>query len=67
MVAWLPAITPSAPNKALQVNWLTSVLPAITAEGYLAFIIELLGIIIFSGLKQPSFKGILLPTRVLNT
>ena len=67
IVAWLPAITPRAPNNALHVNWLTSVLPAITAEGYFAFIIELSGIFIFIGLKQPSFNGMFLPTNVLNT
>ena len=58
---------PSAPNKALQVAWETSVFPATTAAPGMGDKNVPGGIISFSGFRQPSFSGISSPTKQRNT
>ena len=63
MVAWAEAQAPSAASRALQVTWLTSVLPATTAAPGSGERKVPDGTMISSGLRQPSFSGISSPTR----
>ena len=67
MVACEHANDPSAPKSALQVAWETSVLPATTAAPGMGDRNVPGGIMIFSGFRQPSFKGISSPTRQRKT
>jgi hypothetical protein len=67
IVAWLQASAPSAPNRALQVAWLTSVFPATTAQPGSGERNVPGGMTISIGTRHPSLSGISVPTRQRNT